>query len=436
MFNNEENFKIVIDRLKIDDKPTASHKQTLRAQILQTFNATRQKDSQTKTSTQTFWRTIMKSPITKLAAAAVIVIAAGLLLYEFTGFIDVSSKAFAQVIEQVHKATSVKYKCTIQDENKTPWTYEVMINENGVTRNSGGDYTVIDRTKGITLTLYPVSKSARLYKSVAMPEKQRLFNRLDWLTTLREKATEYIGQERIETMQTDLYKFKEPFRTILVWVNPRTNLPVRVIVEHFPNPNPDIIIPRVAVSANDFGVSSDVIYAATGGSSDVVVQKHFKSVYSDFEWNIDIDPTLFSTEPPADYTVVDKLTFNEADESATDIIAALQFWTETSDDSLPVNINELVDPNKIKVMLLKKFHKGQDPNEEFRRAYEFANDVILKAVCFAQDKKAQKNWYNSSEPVSFGETDKPLYWWKEENSNKYRVIYGDLSIRDVNDMPQ
>jgi hypothetical protein len=46
----------------------------------------------------------------------------------------------------------------------------------------------------------------------------------------------------------------------------------------------------------------------------------------------------------------------------------------------------------------------------------------------------EKDWHVSSEPVFFGEGDKPLYWWTLEDSGMYRVIYGDLRVEDI--MPE
>ena len=42
------------------------------------------------------------------------------------------------------------------------------------------------------------------------------------------------------------------------------------------------------------------------------------------------------------------------------------------------------------------------------------------------------------EDVEFGDADTPVCWWKPPGSKTYRVIYGDLSIRDVepNDLPE
>ncbi len=49
------------------------------------------------------WRTIMKSPITKLAAAAVIVIAVMIVIQQFGGSIDGATMAFAQITENMKK---------------------------------------------------------------------------------------------------------------------------------------------------------------------------------------------------------------------------------------------------------------------------------------------------------------------------------------------
>ena len=80
MFNNENEFKNLIDKLSIDDKPSSLHKETVRAKMLDIFNAARQKES--KINPQTFWRTIMKSSITKLATAAMVMIAIAGIIYQ------------------------------------------------------------------------------------------------------------------------------------------------------------------------------------------------------------------------------------------------------------------------------------------------------------------------------------------------------------------
>ncbi|MHC4792019.1 MAG: hypothetical protein ACYS8Y_11385 [Planctomycetota bacterium] len=70
MFKNENDFKKIVSQLNIDNKPNDAHHQNLRRQMLSVFS----KGQQPKTT----WQSIIKSPITKLAAAAAIIIAASL----------------------------------------------------------------------------------------------------------------------------------------------------------------------------------------------------------------------------------------------------------------------------------------------------------------------------------------------------------------------
>ncbi len=75
MFKNEDDFKNIINRLNIDDKPNADHRQNLHRQVLSTFN---QIHKPRKTTWLTIRRIIVKSPITKFAAAAAIIIVGAL----------------------------------------------------------------------------------------------------------------------------------------------------------------------------------------------------------------------------------------------------------------------------------------------------------------------------------------------------------------------
>jgi hypothetical protein len=71
MFQNENNFKKIVSRLDIEDKPNPAHRERLRGQMLSVFDTS---SEQSETESIPLWRTIMKSPITKLAVAAAVII--------------------------------------------------------------------------------------------------------------------------------------------------------------------------------------------------------------------------------------------------------------------------------------------------------------------------------------------------------------------------
>jgi len=99
MFKNEDDLKETVSRLNIDDKPNPAHRESLREQMLSAFDKT---GEQTIIQSRPLWRTIMKSPIGKLAAAAVIIIAVLVGIHQIGGSIE--TVALADVIEAMHNA--------------------------------------------------------------------------------------------------------------------------------------------------------------------------------------------------------------------------------------------------------------------------------------------------------------------------------------------
>ena len=59
-------------------------------------------------------------------------------------------------------------------------------------------------------------------------------------------------------------------------------------------------------------------------------------------------------------------------------------------------------------------------------------NLILKALWFKQKRKIEGSLCYLGQSVTFGEGNRPVCWWKPDDSEKYRVIYGDLSIEDAN----
>jgi hypothetical protein len=120
MFNSEDEFKNIVDKLNIDDKPNESHKQNLRRQMLSVFEKS---TTHTAGRWQTFGRIIMKSKITKLAAAAVIIIAALLILSHWDKSVTSAAYALEQTIEAnlgVHYL-HIKYFDVSHEEPREIW---------------------------------------------------------------------------------------------------------------------------------------------------------------------------------------------------------------------------------------------------------------------------------------------------------------------------
>jgi hypothetical protein len=398
------------------------------------------------------WRIIMNTKTAKLAAAAIIIIAALLGVNSFLG--TGTSSALADVVEQIYNATSVTYKQTYETDKYT-FTNERMLIDGGYMRSvlQHGDIMVWDWSSGKHLHLMPGSKKAILTQQVGRQRGKRLFSHLDWVSKLHEKSGEFTGQEELDGQIVDVFVVEVPFEKNTVWVDPETNLPVQVKREYFPNSDENIIQPKISLSTLDFGeelqthTNEDGQTVTTGGSTSTIsrgssrgsgkgIQERMTITMHDFEWNTEVDESLFSLEIPEGYTVKEQQ-MDVSEQGENGLIYSLSFWTEMSDGFFPSEINDLGDPDKIKPMLIRKFDKDGEPEEELDQAMKEAHRII-KGLYFAQDKKADGNWTYLGDGVQLGDAETLICWWESEDSETYRVIYGDLSAGDVapEDLPE
>jgi hypothetical protein len=452
MFENDSDLKKIVSRLDIDTDTNPDHRDSLRRQMLSVFQQT-QKTPPHPPSWQIIGRTIMKKPITKLTAAAVIIIAVLIGINQFGGKLDGTSTAWADALERIYLAQAVTYKQTFQPEGKPSFTTERMIIEPGLTRSvlPHGDIMITDFTNGKSLHLMVLPKKALITQRIGQKQRGRLFNYLDWLRKLHEEEAEFIGQEEINGMMTDVFVSEVPFEKTTVWVDPKTNLPVKVEEKMTPNADKDIIAPSMSLSMSDFGEELKITYdvnsqtvtthgmtksivISSGRGSGKGIHRKMTITMHDFAWDVKLDESLFSLEPPEGYTV-EKEQFDASEESENDLIYALAFWAEMSDGMFPSKINDLGDPNKVKPLLIKKFDKDGDAGEELDQAMNEAHK-ILKGLYFSQEKKADKNWNYVGGRVRLGEAGTQICWWYAEDSDDYRVIYGDLSIGNSLEIPE
>ncbi len=384
--------------------------------------------------------TIMKHKLTKLAAAAVILIAL-LITFNRSGVSpDGATIAWADVVEQIKKAKSVHYHCKTVVNDFT-WSNEVMINAGGVERHAfsnTGDVQIFDFKNGIQLQLNTNSKTA--YRSKRAPQPFiKLFNSLDFLASRHEKGNiSFIGYEIIDEIEVEIYQDTQPlqYSNTKIWINVETKLPIKVVSERIPPTNKKYFpIKNISINSKDFGYNESK--SVSGRLSGSCTPEYTKQVMTDFEWNIDLEPELFSTSIPDGYELHEQ-TFSTSEPNETELIDMLQLWAEMSDGILPVDITKLMDPNIIKQMIMKKFYKGKDPKQEYYDATNFL-ETARWAAAFVEEKIVlQENWNVSTGQVMLGDAEKPLYWWKLDNSKLYRVIFGDLTIKDIalEDLPK
>lgn len=216
------------------------------------------------------WSLIMTSPITRYAAAAVIIAAALAGLYKVTGSVDGSSVAWAQVVEQLNKHE--KYKCRQRvawdDGRKFP-TMDVYHWNLSLRRQEveDGAIHIIDmrHADAITVELYPDKKKAVVTKMLGFgPQKDP--DIIDMVKRFEQISTERLGTRRQDGRTLVGFHHKpNEHNDFTVWVDAQTKLPVEIELKH-----------------------------PTSGNTISLDQ---------FEFDFDLDISAFSTDVPAGYEI-------------------------------------------------------------------------------------------------------------------------------------
>jgi len=195
MFKDESEFEKIVNRLKIDTEPNPKHREQLRRRVLSAFNEAGKRPASRIIDFKTIRRKIMKNPLTKIAAAAVIIIAVLIGLHFFSDSVSITSTAYAEIVERLHNARTMTYT-----SNGTT-AIEIAFKKPGYMRTTmPGDYvTVIDWTQGKGLSTLPTRKQFIEMEMSNLPHDpaQQQFNVIEKLRTLPDQADEELGTREI-----------------------------------------------------------------------------------------------------------------------------------------------------------------------------------------------------------------------------------------------
>ena len=244
-----------------------------------------------------------------------------------------------------------------------------------------------------------------------------------------QTAARFLGQKDLEGRTVNLFQSDKPFEQITVWVDPHTNLPIRVERVQMPSPNKDIRVPYLKLSTRDFPKAIQSLGSASCGVSvrgPGVLEGKVTTILTDFVWNPPLDESLFQTAIPEEYDKALEIDAGDWTPDEVALVAALRFWAETSQGAFPADINDLLD---VKPKLVERFQSGRTTHQALAEAYKAAN-MIMNGLFFAQTLKSLDNWHYNVNGVMLGEASKVVCWWRKDGGG-YRVICGDLSIRDT-----
>ncbi len=328
-----------------------------------------------------------------LSLAASIVVVAGTVF-----MLQSPQSLFAEVIDHLRAARSVTYVTHLYTEGNTkPSETKTMIAEDGRKRIEfvGGTISILDSSSRVRLMLIKDAKRALVYDL----DKQRPNNppndQWAWLEKLKahgDKPDVQLGKKTLGSRSVEGFVAKQGQYAYTIWVDTKTKELVQV--EH------EMFVKGTSIT---------------------------KVVMTDFRFNEPLDESLFSFDVPAGYEVQKQLPIPNVASGEESIVEALRGYTKRSAGKFPKSITEWGEW----AVLFSAGSKDGQPSEEVTKIMAHLGSILPFLVARSKD---------DYEYLGAGKSlDDPrciVFWYRTEGE-KFRAIYNDLSVADVekNDLP-
>lgn len=385
----------------------------------------------------------MRHPVSSAAAAAIFVLASvGIGLWFSSGG---ATPALADYLQPLLEAKTVKYTMIIERTNASAGmtglsaekqkelmkrTSEVM--ELGAHRSRhetgvGNSKTVEiwDLRQGKQLLLEPAEKRARLIEYSQRPKDQTpgsddrglvpprrepgepapvaLFRAL-LLDTVRKPGfqRQSLGEKEIDGRRVVGFRMSGRGTVVDVWGDPQTRLPVRI-------------------------------------ESTSALMPDYKMTTRDFAFNVPMDESLFSLEPPAGYhvTVRQSQPGDDSPEGENDLIEMFRAYSQWSGGRFPdlldlAWLDEIVSRAE---WLTRGLAQQEKPMDKVEQEMAEARRKLQRGMTFTVLLPKQSDWHYAGRGVSLGAADRPVFWYRPKDAKTYRVVYADLSVRESDAPP-
>jgi len=346
------------------------------------------------------WRALMKNKVTKFGTAAVFVIAA-LVAIQFLGNPFGSKLTFASVIEPILNANAAVFDIVVGPEDgSTPVIHDAVMGSRIRRTVAGAEMIaiIIDLENGRMLTLNEANMEAQYTDLKGVPSIQNyleiLKNSILIMEDIPDFTVEDLGRKQLDGKEVVGFFASHPKADFTIWADVDTGLPVRV--------------------------------EQNAG------QVHM--IFKNIEFDLPMEEDLFSMEVPAGYTVQEPMTIDFQAGTEAKFIEGLRLIAEIFNDGyLPDGVS-LDDFMKSLPEFSKRDIAMNVPKEEVKARSQKLTEYIL----FIRFFRGEGEWTYRGQGVMLGEAGTPIFWYRPEKSETYRVIYGDLHVENVypEDLPE
>jgi hypothetical protein len=162
-------------------------------------------------------------------------------------------------------------------------------------------------------------------------------------------------------------------------------------------------------------------------------QAQLHLTFKNMEFDLPMEEEMFSMEVPAGYTLRESMTLDLQAGTEDNFIEGLRLIAE--------KLNYGLFPDDVSVEYFYKWRTGPPPSQLKAMSSEekgALDQEILEFILFIRLFRGEGEWTYRGKGVRLGETETPIFWYRPEKSDTYRVIYGDLHVENVypEDLPE
>ena len=334
-------------------------------------------------------RTIMKSPMTKIAAAAVILIAVVLIGINPFG----STVTWAQVIEPILNASTVVFDMILGTDDTGIVSHEIVVGSRmrKTLSNMPNMTMIIDTDNAKLLGLDSEAKTA-VYVDITgdLGDRHRSYIKFvrQIIHQLQDGQVEELGEQVIDGQKVVVFVGRGQNEQVTIWADPQTAHPIRI---------------------------------------EAKIGQEFSFTMKNFEFDADMDESLVSMDVPEGYTL-QKTDVPLGNATEEDFIESLRIWAEIiGDGTFPEAIGSQCAMEDMPT-LIQKVEAMQITEEQGTQiGMGFARGLMFHQMLENQGG----DWHYAGAGVKLGDAQTVIFWYQPQGSATYRVIYGDLSVKDV-----
>jgi hypothetical protein len=375
----ERQFERIVNGIGDTEAPREEHRCRLRRQVL---DAVESAGSPAPMLYPQKIRTLImnKSLIRWTTAAAVLLIGVALILM-YSG--SSPTAAWADVGENLNRAQSFSFHLAIYRNGELRMEGQFSYLQADLMRVESKDWIgVFDWSRGKFLNLFPREKqafSATVTDIKKYGQREQIRN---WLADLKgiigSKKVKEIGDQVFGDRSCKGWQVDDSRGAVTVWADHKTAEIVRVEIQK--------------------------------GAA--------RTVMSDFNFNPQLEESQFSLKVPQGYEMVAETTFAGKDASEDDLLLLLRAWSGGNGGMFPDSLTDITGWLKA----APKYDWSQEKQDENTMKMALSRALFKLGM--------QQDWTYRGKGVKRGDAKKAVFW-SSVGKDKFRVIYGDLSVRQL-----